>query len=227
MPTLNQFDYFTDIEQAFIKRRGKHLLVGPLDWALMESWQKREIPLRIVLRAIDEVFESVEKRGENVVTVRSLKYCSDAVERLFKDWSRATIGKAEASVSEEVMPAGDEVNFRAHITRCCDEIRALSSDIIPPIKSDLDKTLLKLEKILAKGIDDKTAMTLEDLDDKLDAALVAGNGDVLNERLKELIQTELKRGGFTVDDGTGAYERIFCKTVRREMNIPRISIYEL
>ncbi len=226
MPALNQFDYFTDIEQAFIKRRGKHLLVGPLDWALMESWQKREIPLRIVLRAIDEVFDTVEKRGENSVTVRSLKYCSDAVERLFKDWSRAGIGKSAASASE-IAPAGDEVNFRAHITKCCEQIRTLDFSVLLSVKRDLTQTLKQLEEILENGIDDRIAVTLEKLDNDLDSALVTNIDDVLNDRLKQLIRKELERAGFTVNDGTGAYERIFCKTVRRELNIPRISIYEL
>ena len=36
---LNYFNYFTEIEDAFVRRRGKHLLVSPLDWSLMESWK--------------------------------------------------------------------------------------------------------------------------------------------------------------------------------------------
>ena len=50
---LNYYNYFTEIEETFIRRRGKNLLLSPLDWALIESWQEREVPLSVVLRGID------------------------------------------------------------------------------------------------------------------------------------------------------------------------------
>jgi len=34
---LNYFNYFTEIEDAFVRRRAKHLLLSPMDWALIES----------------------------------------------------------------------------------------------------------------------------------------------------------------------------------------------
>ncbi len=41
---VNTYGYFTEIEEYFWKKRGAHLLVSPLDWAIMESWQKAGIP---------------------------------------------------------------------------------------------------------------------------------------------------------------------------------------
>jgi hypothetical protein len=35
---LNYFNYFTEIEETFVRRRGKHLLLSPLDWDLMQTW---------------------------------------------------------------------------------------------------------------------------------------------------------------------------------------------
>src|SRR2546427_9004959 len=40
MDGWNYFNYFTEIEEYFWKKRGAHLLVSPLDWAIMEAWQK-------------------------------------------------------------------------------------------------------------------------------------------------------------------------------------------
>src|SRR6267154_2752606 len=40
MDGWNYFNYFTEIEEYFWKKRGAHLLVSPLDWAIMETWQR-------------------------------------------------------------------------------------------------------------------------------------------------------------------------------------------
>src|SRR6202040_2450775 len=57
---LNYFNYFTEIEDAFVRRRGKHLHLSPLDWALIESWKETGIPLHVALRAIEKSFDSWE-----------------------------------------------------------------------------------------------------------------------------------------------------------------------
>src|SRR5271154_4892546 len=76
----NYFNYFTEIEEYFWKKRGAHLLVSPLDWAIMETWQKAGVPLDAVLRGIDSAFESYgrSRRGAGR-PLKSLAYCVDAV----------------------------------------------------------------------------------------------------------------------------------------------------
>ena len=58
----NYFNYFTEIEEHFQRRRGTLLLLSPLDWALMETWKDAGIPLEAVLRGIDATFEKWERR---------------------------------------------------------------------------------------------------------------------------------------------------------------------
>jgi len=58
METFNYFNYFTEIEEYFWRKRGAHLLVSPLDWAIVETWQKAGVPLEAVLKGIDRAFES-------------------------------------------------------------------------------------------------------------------------------------------------------------------------
>ena len=50
---MDYFNYFTEIEEHFQRRRGTLLLVSTLDWALMESWKDAGIPVEAVLRGID------------------------------------------------------------------------------------------------------------------------------------------------------------------------------
>src|SRR4030081_519766 len=81
MDGWNFFNYFTEIEEYFWKKRGAHLLVSPLDWAIMETWQKAGIPLEAALKGIDRAFESYgrSRRGGAGKPLKSLAYCTDAI----------------------------------------------------------------------------------------------------------------------------------------------------
>ena len=78
---FNYFNYFTEIEEYFWRKRGAHLLVSPLDWAIVETWQKAGIPLEAVLKGIDRAFESWarSRRAAGGRQLKSLAYCVDAV----------------------------------------------------------------------------------------------------------------------------------------------------
>src|SRR5260370_6940133 len=58
----NYFNYFTDIELHFCRRRGSGLQLSPLDWTLMETWKDAGIPLEAVLRGIDATFDHYDRR---------------------------------------------------------------------------------------------------------------------------------------------------------------------
>src|SRR5579862_2707371 len=81
MEEFNYFNYFTEIEEYFWRKRGAHLLVSPLDWAIVETWQKSGIPLNAVLKGIDRAVESYgrSKRAAGGRALKSLAYCVDAV----------------------------------------------------------------------------------------------------------------------------------------------------
>src|ERR1700690_2716624 len=81
METFNYFNYFTEIEEYFWRKRGAHLLVSPLDWAIVETWQKAGVPLPAVLKGIDRAFESWgrSRRAAGGRQLKSLAYCVDAV----------------------------------------------------------------------------------------------------------------------------------------------------
>jgi len=94
MSGFNYFNYFTEIEEHFWRKRGAHLLVSPLDWAILETWQKSAIPLEAVLRGIDRAFESYgrSRRGANGRPLKSLAYCVDAVLDAASEMQEAAAG---------------------------------------------------------------------------------------------------------------------------------------
>jgi len=90
----NYFNYFTEIEEYFVRKRGKNITVPPLDWCLIELWKDNGIPLHVVLRGIDRSFESAERHQRK--TPSTLFYCHPAVMEAFEEHSRAMLGTVEA-----------------------------------------------------------------------------------------------------------------------------------
>jgi hypothetical protein len=108
---MNYFNYFTEIEDAFIRRRGKHLLLSPMDWALIEGWKARGVPLHIVLRGIEQSFDSYEAKPRRR-SVKSLFYCQEEVEAQYAEWLESQVGgvaSAETGAAENT-PANDEAS---------------------------------------------------------------------------------------------------------------------
>jgi len=86
----NYFNYFTEIEEYFVRLRGRHLLISPLDWCLIELWKDTRIPLHVVLRGIDRSFESTSKRRKR--SPSTLFYCHPAVMEAFEEYQEAMLG---------------------------------------------------------------------------------------------------------------------------------------
>jgi len=101
---LNYFNYFTEIEDAFVRRRGKHLLLSPMDWALIERWKELQVPLHIVLRGIEKSFDSWEAKPRKR-SVKSLLYCQEEIEAQYAEWLESRVG---ATPEEGVEPTGRE-----------------------------------------------------------------------------------------------------------------------
>ena len=88
----NYFNYFTEIEEQFQRRRGGILLLSTLDWALIETWKNAGVPLEAVLRGIDAAFDRYDRRPTKSKKVNSLAYCSQEVLAAAEDMKEAAVG---------------------------------------------------------------------------------------------------------------------------------------
>jgi hypothetical protein len=98
----NYFNYFTEIEEHYQRRRGTTLLLSTLDWALIETWKNAGVPLEAVLRGIDEAFDKYDRKPSKTKKVNSLAYCSQAVLAAAEDMKEAAVG---ASSDQKPSPA--------------------------------------------------------------------------------------------------------------------------
>src|SRR5438552_18326311 len=96
---LNCFSYCSEIEDTFIRRRGKHLLLSPIDWALIESWKERGVPLHVALRGIEHALDSHEAKKRKR-SVKSLLYCQEEVEAQYAEWLESQVGAAAEAVKD-------------------------------------------------------------------------------------------------------------------------------
>ena len=106
----NYFNYFTEVEEYFVRKRGKNLLISPLDWCLVELWRDSGIPLHIVLRGIERSFESAARRQKS--SPNTLFYCHQAILEAYQEYQNAMVGASEDQKSESVAEVSEETARR-------------------------------------------------------------------------------------------------------------------
>ena len=109
---MNYFEYFSEIEERFNKRRGSLLLLSTLDWALIETWREAGVPLQAVLRGIDDAFDKYETRNARAKgklrKVNGLAWCAQAVMQATEEVAEAAVGTADTTALREAKESGFE-----------------------------------------------------------------------------------------------------------------------
>jgi hypothetical protein len=72
--------YAWNVQQTYNQRRGKNLLLSPLDWLLVEHYAFYDIPLRGIKRGIHFMFDRRDRAPE-IQHINSLAYCDQAILR--------------------------------------------------------------------------------------------------------------------------------------------------
>ncbi|MBN2242145.1 MAG: hypothetical protein JW793_05605 [Acidobacteria bacterium] len=157
---MNYYNYFTEIEEHFVKRRGKHLLVSPMDWGLMAAWRDAGVPLQVAIRGIDiamDGFFSRQRRGS--AKINSLCYCHDSVMEEFARHRESRVGETHTvsragSGDKEASPDSrneDEISEAVeYLSAIIDEITAVSAkrDLSGFAIEGLERTRERLEEEL-------------------------------------------------------------------------------
>ncbi len=102
----NYFNYFTEIEERYQKRRGTGLLLSTIDWALIETWKDAGLPLEAVLRGIDETFDKYDRRPAKAKKINSLAYCAQEVLAAAEDMKEAAVGAQPKEHGDDKLESG-------------------------------------------------------------------------------------------------------------------------
>jgi len=232
---LNYFNYFTEIEDAFVRRRGKHLFLSPIDWALMETWKQQGIPLHIVLRGVEKSFDSYEARPRKR-TVKTLLYCQEEVESQYAEWVEAHVGSSNSSAEAE----SDKTPFSfAAISEHLQRSRSALSELAQSRKQqdDLSEALTRavallvdIEKDFASGATLDTRKledSLTGLERMLNDSMLSVAGAGTLEEFKQGVKDQLKPYRAQMD--AAAYKQTFdnllLKRLREQFALPRLSLF--
>jgi hypothetical protein len=232
---LNYFNYFTEIEDRFQRRRGTLLLLSTLDWALIEMWREAGIPLEAVLRGIDVAFDRYEarqKRGR-MRRVNGLAWCAQAVMEAAEELREAATGTASASTDTARESGFERERVAAHL-----EAAATALDAATVATEACTAAAARLRTLAAEtraaeaenaGAQDLEALerTLTVLEEKLFAALTAAAPEELLVGLKEHAAREL--APYRSRMGAVQLRQVERQFVQKQLlvhyNLPRLSLF--
>jgi hypothetical protein len=247
VPTLNYFNYFTEVEDAFIRRRAKHLLLSPMDWALIESWKEIGVPLHVALRAIEKAFDSWEAKPRKR-SIKSLLYCQEEVEAQFAEWREARVGADESVTTQNggTPEAGSSAGLpfsRAaildHLRRGRASLSAVCAARLKSVEDNFAETLKRAVALLVELEQDLEAVATPDAQ-KLEQSL-SGLERMLSDALRlvaseeqqKAIESEVKEQlkPYRKHMEPAVYEQTFdnlrLKRLREQFGIPRLSLFYL
>jgi len=243
---LNYFNYFTEIEDAFIRRRARHLLLSPMYWALIESWKEMDVPLHVALRGIEKAFDSWESKPRKR-SVKSLLYCQEEVEAQFAEWRESRVGAADDQLEENGEERRSEneglpfarVAILEHLQRGRSRLLEVRAGRTSVGADDFSDALERAASLLADLEQDFAAAAAPDAQ-KLEQSLsglermlsdtirsVAGSEQIagIEREVKEQLQPYRKHMEAAVYQQT--FDNLLLKRLREQFGVPRLSLFYL
>jgi hypothetical protein len=230
----NYFNYFTEIEERFQRRRGSLLMLSTLDWALIETWREAGIPLEAVLRGIDSAFDRYDERtrrsAARIRKINGLAWCAQSVMEATEQAMEAAIGTAPGDSGQA--ESGFET---ARVARYLQEnARTVAG---AKLRSPADIVAAEVAQrlhSLAAGLQVDSALSLEDLDrtlsvleEKIFAALLTAADETELTSLREQATRELApyRGKMQAVQIKQVQQQFLQKKLLEARGLPRLSLF--
>lgn len=243
---LNYYNYFTEIEETFVRRRGKHLFLSNLDWALIESWRQIGVPLHVALRGIEHAFDSYEARPRKR-SVKTLFYCQEEVEAQYAEWLDSQLGAAptndeqldEGKIETEAhlpFPRAAIVEHlacaRTRLTQICDERKRGRDDALCDTLTRAVSHLQSLEDDFRRATrpdTEKLEQSLTHLEGLLDEALRASvpPDELSTARTDTEAQMQPYRNRMERAIYEQTFDNLLLKRLRDQYGMPRLSLFYL
>ncbi len=227
----NYFNYFTEIEEHFQRRRGSLLLLSTLDWALIETWREAGIPLTAVLKGIDTAFDKYDARKSKsrVRRVNGLAYCAQEIISAFEDMREAAVGAvaSKPDAAEQNSQQGfEQARIAAHLEAAAQQLRAAPqaaslaeiADRLQTLAQETRATLPQLEQL---------EQSLTVLEEKLFALLLTATPEALLLTLRQQAAAELApyRSRMPAMQIRQVEQQFLHKRLLEKFDLPRLSLF--
>lgn len=245
---MNYFNYFTEIEDAFVRRRAKHLLLSPLDWALIESWKEMDVPLHVALRGIEKAFDSWESKPRKR-SIKSLLYCQEEVEAQFAEWREARVGTAyqpnqnsengapQGSTNESLPFSREAIlahlkQSRSRLLEVCASRKKIGTDDFSDALERAAALLSDLEEDFAAASSpdaQKLELSLSGVERLLSDAIRTVASSEQTAAIEKEIKGQLKPYRKHMEPAVyqQTFDNFLLKRLREQFGVPRISLFYL
>jgi hypothetical protein len=229
----NYFNYYTEIEERFQRRRGTLLMLSTLDWSLIATWQEAGFPLEAVLAGIDATFDKYTARAEKgrARRINGLAYCAQEVLRAMEDMHEAATGAVRKQ------SAGDENGFEsirvaAYLRDTADQLEGLTiaagaQRIFSEVARKLIELAASLESTSAQVSTEWLEQNLIALEDQLFAMLQAFTPPEDSAMLREQSVRELApyRSRLQTVQIRQIEQQFLRRCLFQKYGVPRLSLF--
>jgi hypothetical protein len=234
----NYFNYFTEIEEHFQRRRGSLLMLSTLDWALIETWREAAIPLAAVLRGIDAAFDKYDARKAAARTrihrVNGLAWCAQAVMQAVEEMQEAAVGASTdaACRRQGETPGLEHERIAAYLESCANLLRSAKLvSVARDTASESAKHLEELASQVRSTLPDLESLerNLTVMEEKIHGAIVATTPESDLLQLREQAARELApyRARLKTEQIRQVERQFLSRRLLERWNLPRLSLFYL
>lgn len=234
----NYFNYFTEIEEHFQKRRGQARPLSPLDWSLIESLRDAGVSLEVVLRGVDRAFDQRSKRQRVVGKVNSLAYCTQAIlaEHERRKESRAGRHDPAARTAEGDLEVSQLLDLLENARRQLEALPGRTRAVeFPALRTVVEAVVDSLKRIILEirtsgSLDYETLeLKLNTLEERVLAAIFSGMSQESLLQAKQATRQEIQRHkrGLKAEHIAMLEGKLMRKKLLQEFGIPRLSLFYL
>ena len=224
----NYFNYFTEIEEHFQRRRGSLLLLSTIDWALIETWREAGIPLAAVLQGIDAAFDKFDARKNKarVRRVNGLAYCAQEVISAVEAMQEAAVGPPLPGPATRRSQGFEQERIAAHLEAAAQQFRAAPqsgslaeiADRLQALAGEVRSKLPHLEEL---------EQSLTVLEEKLFAIILTTTPEAELLALRQQAAAELApyRSRMPAMQIRQVEQQFLHKRLLEKFNLPRLSLF--
>jgi hypothetical protein len=226
----NYFNYFTEVEERYQRRRGTGLLLSTVDWALIETWKDAGIPLEAVLRGIDTAFDRYDRRPRKTKKINSLAFCAQEVLTAAEEMKEAAVGAGGEAASASAGLEAEEI--ARYFGKNAEKLRQIvSPPAVKLVAEECAVTLTGLASTMAGAPPrlEELEQRLTVLEEKLQAALTmtAPETELFELRAeadREIAPYRSKMPGAQIQQ---LQKQFVHKRLFEKAKIPRLSLFYL
>lgn len=215
-------------------------MLSPIDWALIESWKERGVPLHVALRGIEHAFNSHEAK-KHKRTVKTLLYCQEEVEAQYAEWLETRVGKRDEREEEGdddlKSPFPRDVVLKyldeslAELTQLYDQRRSIDDDLTEAaaravvLLTEIKNDYATVAAPSARKLEDSLTGLERLLSDALRSTL--SPDEMANIRAEIAAQLKPYRRHMDKEVYERTLDNLLLKRLREKFGVPRLSLFHL